>query len=238
MTVTVLPRSGHRVNPTAAGKLAGTLLSVAVAGMSEPGRFRRGRAYAADDAVTRIDIDAGELAAYVQGGEREPYLVRVWAPLADRPGAGDGSPLQRADVMALVPEGEELTTRCSCPDSDEPCKHAIAALLVLADEMGARPELLVAWRCGPDDERPRVSVGGRSMRRAERHLRLAPPPPPPSPFATPEWLEFEGAGRPPAPDLPGELRDQALVLGTEVVDRLDVTAVVRSAIDAIRRAAT
>lgn len=238
MTVTVLPRSGHRSPPSAAGKLAGTLLSVAVAGMAEPGRFRRGRGYATDHAVTRIDIDASSIAAQVQGSEPQPYLVRIWAPLVERPGDGSGAPLERSEVMALVPDGDDITTACSCPDSDETCKHAVAALLVFADEIGARPELLIAWRCGPDDDQPRAAVGGRSARRTDRHLRLAPTPAPPTPFVTPEWEAFEGRGLPAVPALPDDLRNRPVAIGVDLVDRLDVGAVVRSAIDAIRRAAT
>ncbi|MEN9504519.1 MAG: hypothetical protein RI958_445 [Actinomycetota bacterium] len=238
MTVTVLPRGAHRPTPTAAGKLAGTLLSVAVAGMAEPGRFRRGRAYATDRAVTRIDIDAGSVAAQVQGSERQPYLVRISAPSVERPGHGSGAPLERGEVMALVPDVDEISTWCSCPDGEVPCKHAVAALLVLADEIGPRPELLIAWRCGPDDERPRAAVGGQSARRAERHLRLAPSPPPPTPFVSPEWEAFEGRSSPPPPAMPDDLRDRPVVVGAEIVDRLDVGAIIRSAIDAIRQAGT
>jgi hypothetical protein len=238
MTVTVLPRSNHRSTPTAAGKLAGTLLSVAVAGMAEPGRFRRGRAYASDHAVTRIDIDAGSIAAHVQGSEPQPYLVRISAPLVERPGDGSGAPLERSEVMALVPDGDQIVTHCSCPDLDEPCKHAVAAILVFADEIGPRSELLVAWRCGPDDDRPRVTVGGRSARRNERHLRLAPTPPPPTPFVSPEWRAFEGHSLPPVPDIPDDLRGRPVTIGVEIVDRLDVGAVVQSAIDTIRQATT
>jgi hypothetical protein len=50
----------------------------------------------------------------------------------------------------LIPGRDELAVSCSCPDAGGApgllCKHAIAVLLVLADETSIEPELLIRWR--------------------------------------------------------------------------------------------
>ena len=194
MTITLVPRRGiGAAPPSAVGKLATTLLSVAVAGMAEPSRFRRGRAYVAERAVTRIDVDPGKLTATVMGTRPDPYRVTVDVTSTRHDGSSN---IERADVMRLTPEADDLQLWCTCPDEGDPCKHGIAALLAFAEELGSRPELLVEWRCGTSERAPRVAVGGRA--RHERHLRLAPEPlPVVSPFAMPEWRAFEGSELPP-----------------------------------------
>jgi SWIM zinc finger len=151
-----------------AGKLAATLLSVAVAGMAEPGRFRRGKTYLVDNAVLRVEVQPGLLRAEVIGSRSEPYHVQVHVPVVELP---DGLPgrLERQHATVLVPDSDEIDTECTCPDDDEPCKHAVAALLVLAQELPARPQLLVEWRAGAVGA-TRPAAGARA--RTGRHLRL------------------------------------------------------------------
>jgi hypothetical protein len=229
MTITLLPRGTALAETTSLGKLATTLLSVAVAGMAEGSRFRRGRAYAAERAVTRIDLEPGSLQATVVGSRSEPYRVVIDVPLMSR--TGSGAVTERSEVILLTPDVDDLDVRCTCPDGVEPCKHVVATLLAFAAELGARPELLVEWRSGSTEPAPRVSVGSRS--RSERHLRLAPPPPPPSPFRTPGWAAFEGHDLPPVPTLPDELATATAAIASAVVDRVDVAAVIRSALEAL-----
>lgn len=226
MSIVITPGPAHlRREATPSGRLAASLLSVTVAGLADPQRFRRGKGYLADNAVSRLDLSAGVLLATVVGSRAEPYHVTVTVEMVERPD-DLGQTLDRAHVARLIPRGEELLFSCTCPDWEDPCKHGVAALLALAAELGPRPELLVTWRCGDidGDGRARPKVGSRA--RADRHLRLVPPAPPPSPFETPEWHEFAGDDltipRCDAPTTP-------LVLPTLVLDRTDVADIIRSA---------
>lgn len=232
MSITIIPRAAANQGPgTAVGKLATTLLSVAVAGMAEPSRFRRGRLYVAERAVTRLDVSPGLLRATVTGSRREPYVAEVRAPLAVRPPDLVGEPT-REHVVRLVPDADDLTVSCTCPDDDSPCKHVVAAILCFAGELGDRPELLVEFSCGSGPAPERAVVGSRA--RGERHLRLVAPPPPPSPFTSPEWQQFAAS-----PDVPpptwAELFEgrPPIVVAPFVVERIDLGAVVRSAVESL-----
>ena len=132
------------------GQVAAVMLRALAAELSDPSRFRRAVAYARDGAVLDIDITAGVVRVLVRGSRFEPYQAHVWVDPVD------------ADVhgLALVPRRDEVVADCTCPD-DSPspgafCKHALAALLVLADEVTVDPEVLTTWRAdteGDDDER-------------------------------------------------------------------------------------
>lgn len=115
------------------GLMAATTIRVLAAEMSDPGRFARGKRYFSDRAVTDIVVGHGVVTAEVLGSRREPYVVTIETR------AGNGVP-SRADV----------TVRCTCPDDDgwgrSACKHAVAALLTLGDELTIEPELLPRWR--------------------------------------------------------------------------------------------
>jgi SWIM zinc finger len=231
MSVVITPGPAHlRREPTPAGRLAASLLSVTVAGLADPQRFRRGKGYLAENAVSRLDLSEGVLLATVVGSRAEPYHVTVTVEMVDRPD-DLGQTLDRAHVARLIPRGEELLFSCTCPDWEDPCKHGVAALLALAAELGPRPELLASWRCGDIDGRvARPKVGSRA--RADRHLRLVQPAPPPSPFETPEWHEFAGDDLEiPHSDVP----TKALALPTLVLDRTDVADIIRSAWQVLAR---
>ena len=230
MSIVISPGPAQlRREPTPAGRLAASLLSVTVAGLADPQRFRRGKAYLVDNAVTRLELSEGVLLATVVGGRPEPYHVTITVETVVRPDDLGQTP-ERSHVARLIPRGEELLSSCTCPDWDDPCKHAVAALLALAGELGSRPELLVLWRCGDTDDRPRPRVGSRA--RNDRHLRLVPPSPPPSPFETQEWSDFVGDGMT-IPDCP--VAAGPLSLPTMHLDRTDVADVIRSAWRALSR---
>ncbi len=199
MSVIVVPGAFRReAHPV--GKLAGTLLSVAVAGLADPPRFRRGKAYVAERAVARLDIGSGVVEAVVMGSRPEPYHVVIAVPTVAAPADTSDPTAYRGDMNRLVPDGSELMMSCSCPDWDDPCKHAVAALLCLADEVAGRPELMLAWRCG-EGRRPRPGRAGLAPPRP-----LSVPAAPPDPFATDAWREFEGHDREiPAMPLPSPL---------------------------------
>jgi hypothetical protein len=247
------PRAGTDADPV--GKLATTLLSVTVAGMAEPGRFRRGRVYATQGAVVRLVLDPGIVRAEVLGSDPQPYDVEIRVPTVAVP--PDMGPIpERGQVSRLIPDDDDIGTWCTCPDADSPCKHAVAALVCLATAFSTRPDLLVIWRCAdqttdqaadqtadPAAGRP-VVTGNRARR---RHLRSVPtddarPSPDarsdqPSPFDTEEWQTYTGQHLPEPGDWAALLADQpAPVFGSLVVDRTDVGVMVRSLVDTVARA--
>jgi uncharacterized Zn finger protein len=233
MSIIVVPGQFHAA-PHPAGKLASTLLSVTVAGMADPARFRRGKSYVADHSVSRLEVSPGQLVASVAGTREQPYQVIIAVRVV--PPVEVGSPeALRTQLNRLTPDAADLMLSCTCPDMDEPCKHEVAALLAFAGELVTRPELLLQWRCAPSGEVPeRPQVGSRA-RTSERHLRLAPAlptnnsPDPTSPWEAPEWIEFLGASPPDLPDVPRE----PARLGRAVLGSIDLSAVVRSALDAL-----
>lgn len=241
------PRAARSAEATPTGKLAATLLSVTVAGLTESGRFRRGRAYQVERAVVALELEPGVLRAQVAGTRAAPYQVQVRVGTIHPP-AGMGARPERSHIPRLVPDNDELESWCDCPDADAPCKHAAAALLVLADELVTRPELLVAWRCS-DRPAARSTVGAQAG--AGRHLQAVPgtgstPPAAdrrdraePSPFSTPAWHEFVGAAAANAPELDAAalLRDlPALRRGQRHVGRIDVGAVVADLVETVAHA--
>jgi hypothetical protein len=154
------PRTGEPVTPEQMiGRLAAALLSVAVAGAAEGPRFRRGKEYAADGTVQRLEVSAGTLKALVSGSRGAPYEAVISVPLL---AALTTATLQRSDVNRLAPPAEHLLSSCTCPDWDDPCKHAIAALLVFGEEIANRPELLVLWRTSGVVAGERARVGSRA----------------------------------------------------------------------------
>ena len=46
----------------------------------------------------------------------------------------------------LAPRTYDVTTRCSCPDYANPCKHVTAVLLILGEEIAWRPLTLLELR--------------------------------------------------------------------------------------------
>jgi len=116
------------------------MLRALAAELSDPGRFSRAKAYARDGAVTDIVIEPGEVRGEVQGSRYEPYVATVYAAPAP---TDEG-------LLGLIPERSEVMATCTCPDAETfgVCKHALAVLLVLADELTIEPDLLARWRGG------------------------------------------------------------------------------------------
>ena len=236
MSIVMLPGQ-FSGDPHPVGRLASTLLSVAVAGMADPPRFRRGKLYVAEGAVTRLELSPGQLIGTVVGSRDEPYQVVAAVGMVPRP----PGPIEllRTQLTRLTPEGGELMVSCTCPDWDDPCKHAVAALLAFAAELVARPELLLEWRCAEDDAdgrapNGRAAVGSRALRGSARHLRLAhsrsaePEPTLNDPWATDEWQAFLGALPLPAP--PPVEREQVKVRRS-MLGTIDLGSWVQSALD-------
>ncbi len=118
------------------GRLPATMMKVLAAEMSDPSRLRRGKQYAKDGSVLDIIIEPGIVTCEIQGSRSTPYIASIEV----RP--GDGMPLRR-----------DITTACTCPDDDNwdgyACKHAVAAMFTLSDELLLEPELLDVWRNRP-----------------------------------------------------------------------------------------
>jgi hypothetical protein len=147
------------------GRLPATMMKVLAAEMSDPSRLRRGKQYAKDGSVLDIVIDPGTVTCEIQGSRATPYIAVV----AVTP--GDGMPLRR-----------DVRFTCTCPDDDNwdgyACKHVVATMFVLSDELLLEPELLDVWRNrapdvdeAPDDDDPDADGAHRPERR-RGHLRL------------------------------------------------------------------
>lgn len=133
------PRKPYGPNPP--GRLQATMIKVLAAELSDQGRLARGKRYWADNAVVDIVVGHGAVTAEIQGSRAQPYVVTIEA----NPGQG-------------VPGKRELWIRCTCPDDtgagNEACKHAVAALFALSDEVASEPDLLDRWRGGSRAARP------------------------------------------------------------------------------------
>jgi uncharacterized Zn finger protein len=199
------------------GRLATTMLEVLMAGVADGGRLRRGRDYARNGMVDGLWVGAGHLRGSVIGSRSYAYEVDVWTPVLD------GAPAD-ASALVLVPEADDLQFDCTCPDPDEPCKHAVAVVMAFAGAVGDRPELLRTWRLGPSG---RAVVGSRA--RATSDSAAAQPKV--AAHESPEWREFLGEDLPPAPveSSPPEVP----VLGRELIGGIDLTAMVDSAREAL-----
>lgn len=146
---------GPRHLADTSGRLTAVMLRALAAELSDPGRFSRAKAYARDGAVVDLEVDAGEVRAMIMGSRFDPYI----ASLLVEPAGDVAAPLD------LVPDRDEVWAECSCPDEGPYgfCKHALATLLELADEVALDPAVLVRWRAGSPadqaDARSRQPVG-------------------------------------------------------------------------------
>jgi uncharacterized Zn finger protein len=135
----------------------------------DPSRLPRGRTYARQDRVARLEVEPGRATALVRGNRALPYRVTVSIPAHPDPmwdlGAaaiaaraasaaalldGELDPITVADAeeagVALLPGPGDLTTRCSCPDWADPCKHAAAVCYLVADALDDDPFALFLLR--------------------------------------------------------------------------------------------
>ena len=150
-------------------------------GMGLGARLGRGRNYALSGQVTEMRIEGPHVEASVVGTRPDPYRVtvdfrisegdareRIVAALRGEPMLvarllADDLPTEieelfRAEGFTLFPGGRlgpgryDMTTRCSCPDYANPCKHSSAVLLLLGEEIARRPSTLLDLRGIPMEE--------------------------------------------------------------------------------------
>ena len=143
--------------------------------MGLKGRLGRGRSYAASGQVVSLQIAGPSVTAQVQGTRPDPYDVEVDFRLPDAAAharlvaALRGEPMNVARLLAddlpmeavemfsaegfdLFPGGKlgpgryDVTTKCSCPDYANPCKHSTAVLMLLGEEVARRPLTLLELR--------------------------------------------------------------------------------------------
>ncbi len=156
------------------GDMASTWWSKRFVGVLESfglgARMQRGRRYARAGQVLSLEVDAGLIAAQVQGSRPTPYLVTVrsapasetqWLKLEDafRSRVGFVAQLLAGEVPPELEEAfssaridlfprrwADIDARCNCPDRENPCKHLAAVLYVFADQLDDNPWLLLTWR--------------------------------------------------------------------------------------------
>ena len=115
--------------PNQPGRLQSTMVKVLAAELSDQARLARGKRYWSDGAVVDIECRQGVVTGSVQGSRRQPYEVTIVV------GGGRGMPTKR-DVRVV----------CTCPDDagvlTPACKHAVAVLFALSDEVAIDPALV------------------------------------------------------------------------------------------------
>ena len=139
------------------------------------GRYGRAKVYASGGQVVELDINGCNVDAKVVGLRPGPYDVsiafrapegeareRIVKRLKSNPAVvarlvnGD-LPLEveeafRHEKCDLFPGGKlaedvyDVTTKCSCPDWANPCKHSFAVLELIGEEVSMRPWRLLELR--------------------------------------------------------------------------------------------
>ena len=157
-----------------------TILDTVGAG-ADTARRARGRTYARDGKVLRLDLDLGTAGALVSGTQLEPFEVSLrWRPLSENQVMYiRGECLEhpdnlsrllagrepRRDVAAvLLSPGSFRDSWCTCPDRAGMCKHRIAVAHAVADRFTADPVAFLDWR-GMDTRALIEEVGERERRR-------------------------------------------------------------------------
>lgn len=144
-------------------------------GMGLGARLGRGRNYAFSGQIVELALDGSHAEAKVVGTRVEPYVVtldfrrpegearrRILDRLRAEPIIAarllaDDLPLEveaafREEGYDFFPGGKlapgkyDMTTRCTCPDYANPCKHTAAVLFLLGEELSRRPATMLELR--------------------------------------------------------------------------------------------
>jgi uncharacterized Zn finger protein len=156
--------------------------------LMDSARLSRGRSYARRGQVLDINLTAGQVTSRVQGSRPTPYKVSIqlkplshsqWQKVLDALAAqalfaaqllnGEMPPdIEQAFETAGVPlfpiSRSDLQTKCSCPDSANPCKHIAAVYYLLGERFDEDPFLLFQLRGYSKEE---IAAALRERRAAE-----------------------------------------------------------------------
>ncbi len=133
-------------------------------------RLPRGRSYAKNGNVLKVEINGGQIKASVRGSRPHPYREHMTLkPFGEREKAIlESVIIGRPDLAARILVGQipselnellikkgidlfpaswnEIEADCSCPDWANPCKHLAAVYYVIAFEIDKDPFLLFEMR--------------------------------------------------------------------------------------------
>jgi len=137
-------------------------------------RLGRGRQYATDGQVVELLLDGPHVEAVIAGSRTEPYKATLDFTALDEDAANRVADRLKADPMLIArilvgdlpiaveemfrdegiplfpaggkPGSYDITMRCSCPDWSRPCKHLVAVLFLLGEELARRPAALLSLR--------------------------------------------------------------------------------------------
>ncbi|MGI6037426.1 MAG: SNF2-related protein [Limnochordia bacterium] len=137
---------------------------------SNTNRLPRGRTYARNGSVLRVDLVDHRITAEVQGRRHKPYQVKIKLKqfskaqlrrllelLENNPAIGAQLELGQVPEellsiteewgLSLLPQSwEDMQASCSCPDWANPCKHLAAVYYSIAGEIDKNPLLLLQLR--------------------------------------------------------------------------------------------
>ena len=147
------------------------------------GRLARGKRYARNGSVIRLEISKGMVYAEVQGSQMTPYRVAIhlrllndksWdaalemlaeqAIYAAKLLAGEmpsdiEAVFQHVDLSLFPQKKRDIEFVCSCPDWGDPCKHAAAVYYLIAEQLDVDPFILFHLRGKQREEILRVLRG-------------------------------------------------------------------------------
>lgn len=199
------------------GLLASAAWTAALAARADPARYRRGKEYVRENAVVELTLDQNTIVGAVLGSRATPYRVTITLPPLTGP---------VASVNGLVPVPKAIAFTCTCPDWDEPCKHAVAVGIAFAERLKIDPDALAAVRAGAGAVPAVASPPDRRHLTVVRpNAPVAPVPPPWSPEVT-AFLDVP-AGAPelgPVPEL------EPLTVGRVSVGAVDLGELVTDAV--------
>ncbi len=133
-------------------------------------RLPRGRAYARNGSVLKIDIKESKIFAKVQGRLAEPYDIsiklkefnkneinKITDIVSSNPSIASELNLGKLpskvleilenEKINLLPESwNDITAKCSCPDWANPCKHLAAVYYIISNEIDKDPFILFNLR--------------------------------------------------------------------------------------------
>jgi uncharacterized Zn finger protein len=173
-------------------------------------RLSRGRSYARNGQVISIAIESGRVAAKVQGSRPKPYEISIqvktlteteWTRVIEALGKQvifvakllggempqDIEPLfQEVDLSLFPTKLGDLSTKCSCPDWSNPCKHIAAAYYLLGEEFDRDPFLLFTLR-GMNRDALLGRLGANRVAPVAMPSKPSRPPEPLSPQTSTFW---------------------------------------------------